>query len=634
MFTDIVGFTAMMQEDERKAKEQVNRHRNVLEQYVLEHQGRILQHYGDGTLSIFGSAIEGVKCAVKVQQELQKNPKVPLRIGMHIGDIVYDNEGVYGDGVNIASRIQTLSVPGGVLISEKVYDEIRNQPELRSVHLGEFELKNVKRPVGVYAMHGEGLVIPKTEEMRGKTEHSHNSIAVLPFVNMSSDLDNEYFSDGVTEEIINALTKVEGLQVTSRTSSFAFKGKNLDIREIGTKLNVSTVLEGSVRKAGDRIRITAQLIDVSSGYHFWSDIYNRKLEDIFELQDEIAKKIVEQLREKLEVGRATQPLVKSPTENLDAYNLYLRGLFYWNKWTPGSVKKAIGYFEEAIEKEPRFARAYSWMANCYIYLAAMGFAQNEVAYPKAKGFALKALEYDSKLAEAYISIALTKFFLEWDWEGAYQNFQKALELSPGLAGVHFTYAMYLTVMGNFDEAISEAEQAVRLDPLSPIINSMLGQVYMNAGRYDDAIKEFDRALELDPYFRTAIDGKGWTCVFKGRVDEGIKLFKRIQELTGKDYAALGELGYAYSVIGEIEKTKECLERLKQRAGSDPHLNLEFDFAVLYASLKDYDKVFYYLDRAVEKRIGGVVFIKVSPGWEPFHNDPRFKKLLEKIGFKE
>jgi tetratricopeptide (TPR) repeat protein len=311
----------------------------------------------------------------------------------------------------------------------------------------------------------------------------------------------------------------------------------------------------------------------------------------------------------------------------------LRGLFYWNKWTPGSIKKAMGYFEEAIGKEPRFAKAYSWVANCYVYLGAMGFAPSEIAYPKAKELALKALEFDSKLAEAYISIALTKFFFEWDWDGANQNFQRALELNPGMADVHYTYAMYLIVMGKTDEAINEAEQALRLDPLSPIINNTLGQAYINAGRYDDAIKEFDKALEIDPFFRTAIEAKGWTNAFRGNGEEAVKLFKRLQEITGKDYAGLSGLGYAYSLLGELDKTSECLERLKRRSISEPELSLEFDFAVLYASLKDYDKVFYYLNRAVEKKIGGIVFVRVSPGWKFLRSDPRFKQIMEKIGFK-
>ena len=276
MFTDMVGYTALMQENERQAKNLRNKHKEVLENLVSEHRGQILQYYGDGTLSIFGSAIEAAVCASKIQQELQIEPKVPLRIGIHAGDVVYDDEGVYGDGVNIASRIENLAVPGSVLISEKINDELKNQKEISTVFLGRYELKNVKVPVKLYAINSEGLVVPSYKDIEGKTSNSDSSIAVLPFINLSAERDNEYFSDGITEELLNALAKVDGLLVTSRTSSFAFKGKNIDIREIGRQLGVKTLLEGSVRKYGNRVRVTAQLINADDGYHKWSETYDQK----------------------------------------------------------------------------------------------------------------------------------------------------------------------------------------------------------------------------------------------------------------------------------------------------------------------------------------------------------------------
>ena len=244
MFTDMVGYTALMQEDEQKAKRNRDRQRRVLEESIHGHHGKVLQYYGDGTLSVFGSVIEAVSSALEIQQELKKEPQVPLRIGLHVGDIVYEDEGVYGDGVNIASRIESLSVPGGILISEKVFDEIKNHPALPAKSLGEFRLKNVKRPIEIFALINKGLTVPSAEDLPSKTDTSFKSIAVLPFVNMSADPENEYFSDGISEELINALTKVDGLLVTSRTSSFAFKGKTEDVRQIGSQLNVSRVLEG------------------------------------------------------------------------------------------------------------------------------------------------------------------------------------------------------------------------------------------------------------------------------------------------------------------------------------------------------------------------------------------------------
>ncbi|MCZ6520570.1 MAG: adenylate/guanylate cyclase domain-containing protein, partial [Bacteroidetes bacterium] len=318
MFTDMVGYTLLMQKDEQKAKSLRDRHRQVQKEEVESHSGEILQYYGDGTLCIFNSSLEAVDCAIQIQKKMQKKPKIPLRIGIHTGDIVHDQEGIYGDGVNVASRIESFAIPGSVLISEKVTDDIKNHPSFSSTSMGIYELKNVEKPMEVYAITNQPLKVPKPEEIKGKGRFVQKSLAVLPFVNMSADAENEYFSDGITEEILNALAKVDGLQVTARTSSFAFKGKNMDLREIGAQLNVQHILEGSVRKAGNKVRITAQLINSADGYHLWSDTFDRKLEDIFEVQDEISQNIAHQLKEQLAIAKK-EPLVKSATKNIEAY---------------------------------------------------------------------------------------------------------------------------------------------------------------------------------------------------------------------------------------------------------------------------------------------------------------------------
>ena len=297
LFADMTGYTALMQENEQLARSKRIRLKKVLESTITNFNGRVLQYYGDGSLSIFQSAIDGVHCAVNMQQQLQQEPKVEVRMGLHSGDVNIEEESIYGDGVNLASRIESLGVPGSVLISEKVFDDIRNQENIKARELGYFELKNIQKPVRVFAIASEGLVVPSREVLQGKTKQPTNRLAVLPFVNMSADPENEYFSDGITEELLNALTKVQGLQVTSRTSAFAYKGKNDDVRDIGIKLNVDKILEGSVRKSGNRVRITAQLINAADGYHIWSENYDRSLTDIFELQDEISGIIANKLRQ-------------------------------------------------------------------------------------------------------------------------------------------------------------------------------------------------------------------------------------------------------------------------------------------------------------------------------------------------
>ena len=363
MFADIVGYTAMMQDNEVQTKKIRDTHRKTLTSAVAEHGGNIIQFYGDGSLSIFESAVEAAACAVKIQLASLQDLKVPLRIGIHLGDVVIDEEGAFGDGVNVASRIESLAVTGSVMISDKIYDEIKNHKAYTTLSMGEFELKNVKKPIEAFVITNKGLLVPKRNELKGKLKETIKSIAVMPFVNMSADPDNEYFSDGITEELINALTRVEGLMVTSRTSSFSFKGKNEDLRAIGSQLNVQSILEGSVRKAGNRVRITAQLIKSADGYHVWSESFDRNIEDIFGVQDEISQTIANKLRTKLSIKEKSEPLVTTYTDNFKAYNSYLMGLFYFDKWTPANAEKAIEHYEHAVAEEPEFILPYVGLAR-------------------------------------------------------------------------------------------------------------------------------------------------------------------------------------------------------------------------------------------------------------------------------
>ncbi len=632
MFTDMVGYTSLMQKDEKQAKDLRDRHRQVLDKLITEHKGKIMQFYGDGTLSIFGSVIEATKCAILIQNELQAEPKIPVRIGIHAGDIVYDDEGVYGDGVNIASRIQSLSVPGGVLISEKVNDELRNHKEIQTMLLGEFRLKNVKKPIEIYAVKSDGLAIPDSRELESKAGFSSKSIAVLPFMNISADQDNEYFSDGITEEIINALTKVEGLKVTSRTSSFAFKGKNIDVREIGNRLNVSTVLEGSVRKFGNKVRITAQLINTTDGYHLWSEVYDRSLEDIFMIQDEISKQIAERFIIKTKEEITQKTLVKAHTRNVDVYSLYLKGLYHFNKWTHNEFQTAIKYFEEAIQKEPSFALPYSGLANCYTVLSAMGRMPSDVANAKAKELAIKSLELDDSLAESHIALAIIKLFHEWDWDGALNSFEKAMDLNYGSSFVHHPYAIYLVVQGETDEAVREMETALSFDPLSPLINNELGEMYLFAGRFDDAIKQFDKALELDPNFTNAKAQLGYSYLSKGEYQKALKIFNEL-ELASDNQSEVSCFGLAYALMGEKEKAEEYIRVLQENEKRNPAASYSLDIAYIYSALGEKEKMYEYLEKSFEEKIGGLIFIKVVPTFKKYHKEQKFKEFLKKLRLK-
>ena len=627
MFTDMVGYTALMQENERQAKILRDKHRAVLEKLIFEHRGQILQYYGDGTLSIFGSAIEAAICAAKIQQELQNEPKVPLRIGIHAGDVVYDDEGVYGDGVNIASRIENIALAGSVLVSDKINDELKNQKDISSIFLGRYELKNVKDPVKLYAIKTDGIIVPTPEQLEGKSAVADHSIAVLPFINLSAEKDNEYFSDGITEELLNALAKVDGLLVTSRTSSFAFKGKNSDIREIGKLLGVKTVLEGSVRKYGNRVRVTAQLINSENGYHKWSETYDRDLEDIFAVQDELANSIVDQLKKTIQLHKPSKSLVKVPTENIDAYNLYLKGLFNWNKWSPDFIVKAIKYFEDAVAISPDFSLAYSRLSACYIFLGATGFMSNKVAYSKSKEYALKSFELDNSQIYARISLGMVKYFNDWDWEGAEKCFNKALEINPNSAETHQYYAMLLTTLGYHKKALKEAEHAYQLDPLNGPISYILSFVYFNNNQTETAIAQQKKTIELDPDFGDAWNSMAWMYLRSNQYDEAIEIFKRVLNDPTNIMRAKSGLSYAYAKLGQTEQAIEFIKNAEADDSENSMVDLEL--AIVYTGLGEFDKAIDSLHKAVDKRLGGLNFIN-GKFWKELHEYPRFKEILKRM----
>jgi serine/threonine protein kinase/Tfp pilus assembly protein PilF len=456
------------------------------------------------------------------------------------------------------------------------------------------------------------------------------SIVVLPFENMSPDPDQEYFCDGITEEIINALAHIKSLRVVARTSAFAFKGKHQDIREIGRKLNVETVLEGSVRKAGDRLRITAQLITISDGYHLWSERYDRKLEDVFAIQDEIASTISRKLaKELLRADEAA--LVPRPTENLDAYDLYCRGLYVWNKRDAEGLNRAVQYFLEATRIDPSFANAYVGLANTYTTLAVF-FARPLELIPKAKAAAAKALELDDNLADAHASYAQIAINFDWDWKAGERGFQRALELKPSYAMAHMWYAELLTVLGRHEEALLEITRALELDPLPLAISNMKGWLLYHARRYDEAIWQLQKVLELDPKFYNAHICLPWVCADAGRYEDAIRCAKRAVEVTGRDQIALSSLGYAYGRIGQRQDALAVIKELEERSDREPvHFTV---IAWVYIGLGDRDKAFEYLEKAFSEREEILVWMKVGPFCDGLRSDPRFGVLLHRMNFPD
>jgi len=453
------------------------------------------------------------------------------------------------------------------------------------------------------------------------------SIAVLPFSNMSADPDNEYFTDGITEDVINALSGVEDLRVASRTSAFAFRGKDLDIREIGTRLNVATVLEGSVRRHANRLRVTAQLIDVSTGYHLWSEQYDREMSDVFAIQDEISYAIVETLKGTL-AKRNSQGLVRVRTENIEAYNLYLKGRYFWNRRGEGLLR-AREYFTAAIEIDDSYAPAHSALADSYSLLGWYRALAPSEAFSVARDEAMRAVSLDGHLADGHTSLAFVHMMYDWDWGSAESEFHRAMELNPGHVTTHHWYAEYLMAMGRQDEAIEHSQRALELDPLGLIIHVLLGMAFYLARRPEDSVGECLKTLEMDPHFTPTFIWLGQAYLQLGRHSEAIAAFEKEVALSPERPTTLAHLAVAYARAGDAARARTLLDQLHERA-SDAFVSC-FDYALVHFALEEDDAGFRWLSLAHDERAPWLVWLGVDPMFDRVRQDPRLQGLLQKMG---
>jgi TolB-like protein/Tfp pilus assembly protein PilF len=463
-----------------------------------------------------------------------------------------------------------------------------------------------------------------------RTEAATKSIAVLPFVNMSADKNDEYLSDGVSEELITALSKITGLQVKARTSSFAFKGKNEDIQKIGELLHVSHLLEGSVAKAGNKLRITAQLIQASDGNHLWSDTYDRDMQDIFAVRSEVAQQVAATLKIRL-LGEEKRKIDKKPTENIEAYNLYRQGRYYGDNVSEEGIKKALPFFEQAIQKDPRFAMAYAGMADTYV-AAADAFIAPREAFSKAKEAALKAIELDDTLAEAHASLGLLHYHYDWDWAAAEKEFKRALVLNPQSAWSYALYAQFLGGMGRVDEANDQGRRALEIDPLSATARWCLGWAFLNAGRSDEAIEQISKAMELNPNSAWARTFLGRAYLTKGMQQRGIEEMETARRDGPDDVFVLGLLGYGYAVTGRRADAFKVLHSLDEMEGR--RYVSRAARVYVYAGLGDKDKAFEWLEKAYQERSDALAWFRQEPESKSLRSDPRFVVLMRKIGFTE
>ncbi len=629
MFTDIVGYTALMQKDENAAAEVRTHHRQEFEQYHKKYHGEILQYFGDGTLSVFQSGVEAVECAIAIQKALKKGEPVPLRVGLHMGDIVFDGTDIYGDGVNLASRIESMGVAGGILISGTLNNELKNHQQISTQSLGFFELKNIENPVEIFSVTNEGIIIPELSQLKGKQKEQTKTIAVLPFVNMSSDVDNEYFSDGMTEEIINALAKIKGLKVTSRTSSFFFKNKNIPLAQIGKELNVSTILEGSIRLSGNKMRITAQLINVEEDFNFWSETFDRNIENIFAVQDEISILIADKLREHLGHFEIGDHLVDASDISVENYKLYLKGKYHLLKMNKPNLEKAISIFEQVIEAQPNFALAYLGVHQGYAILGTTGQVSAGDAFAKGQPFLDKAIELDKDLPESQLNLSWTAFLQDWDFESAYRHLNKVQEVRP-VIDYYQSMASTLSAEGKLDAALHYIETAVQLDPFSAITYHLKGYIFYLQEKYKKAIACFEKSYSLKPEYSLSGIYWGGALLLMGRKEEGMKFFQNLPEDELGDHFKLGGVTLANAALGNILEAEAGIAKLKADMETDS-MGSALNYLVLcHAMLGNHDAALDLIEEGIGHRLPMMPYLYPEPILKPLRSIPRFQELMKQI----
>jgi TolB-like protein/class 3 adenylate cyclase/Flp pilus assembly protein TadD len=654
MFTDIVGYTAMMQADEQKAVAVIKHYNTTLEKWVTHFNGQVLNYYGDGSLCIFSSVTDAVNCSLAVQKDLKTEPVVPLRIGLHIGEVFFEDAKALGDGVNVASRVQSLGQENTILISEEVHDKIKNNTSITTASLGHFDFKNVGKSMEVFALTNEGLFVPQRKMMEGKLKKKNlqnrnliaaisfimivivaffiykyflakndsatdKSIAVLPFVDMSAGKDQEYFSDGLSEELLNLLAKIPELKVIGRTSSFSFKGKNEDLRIIAEKLGVAYLLEGSVRKDGNNIRVTAQLIKAGDGSHMWSETYDRDMKGIFKLQDEIAQTVVQELKLKL----LEIPSVKiSGTGNIDTYNLILQGNYFFDKLDKENVAKAVDFYTQALTIDSTDARAWGKLANAVSRQSWQNYIDQNTGYEKARHAALKAISFGNTLAIGYLELADVKLYHDFDWRGAEQDYQKALSLEPRNSEIVYGIGDLYQCLGRWEEALSNTKKTIELDPLKPLYYMNLGSVQSYAGQLKEAIFSYKKSLELNPRFQRAHMYQGRNYLLLGKTDLALK---EMQQENNELFKSFG-LALTYHALGRKKEGDEILKEFLEKYQND----WSYLIAELHAFRNEKDAAFEWLEKAYNKKDSWLYWLKGDPLLKNLKGDPRHKAFLMKM----
>jgi adenylate cyclase len=687
LFTDIVGYSKLPINEQRALVERLNEIvRSTDEFQAAESAGRLIKiSTGDGiTLVFYHSPEAPVECALEISRALKKHPELQLRMGIHSGPVsgVIDVTGkanVAGGGINMAQRVMDCGDAGHILLSKHVAEDLEQYPHWQPYlhELGECEVKHGVR-VSVVNLYTEELGNPAVPEklkaallaaaaqrkraafrrlslgvlallaavaaigfllFRYKRplavaglEVPDKSIAVLPFENRSEDKANAYFADGIQDEILTRLSKIADLKVISRTSTQHYKSAPENLPEIARQLGVAHIVEGSVQKSGDAVRVNVQLIKAANDSHLWADTFDRKLTDIFAVESEIAKSIAETLQAKLTASEQRAIAIR-PTENPEAYRLYLIGRFFWNKRTTADLKKAIDYFNQAIEKDPNYALAYAGLADAWLLVPSFGGGAPKDCSPKAETAARQAIHLDETLAEPHASLGLLLAIYYFDFSSSIRELERAIQLNPNYAMAHHWLGnLPLTFTGQFDRAIGELKRALELDPLSMIINANFGQTYCYSRRYEEAVAQLRKTVEMDPGFYYAHYQLGEALEFKGNRDAAIAEYQKARELND-DPLVRALLAQALAKSGNPTQARKVLEQLKEE--SRHRYVTAYGIGLVHLGLGEKEEALRWFEKSYEDRAGTEIgYIKVDPFLDSLRRDPRFEKIVASLAPRE
>lgn len=678
MFTDMVGYSALNQRDEKLAQELLEEHRRLLREIFPRFNGIEIKTIGDAFLVEFGSALEAAQCAIEIQRTLAKrnadapaHRQIQVRIGVHIGDVVHRGGDVYGDGVNIASRIEPIAGPGGICVSMDVERQIRNALEARFEKLAPTDLKNISvtmdlfrivlpwerdtrltmdrenrdvrlrqsLPIGwitvillllmviaawfLFGRYNMSRKHSAVAELPAKSSTiTAKSVAVLPLINTSGDPTNEYFSDGLSEELIAVLAKIPDLKVIGRSSSFLFKGKSGDTKAIGEKLGVANLIEGSVRKEGERVRIVAELINATDGRSIWSETYDRELKDVFAVQSEIATAVADQMKVKL-LGEKARSEVKPSNENLAAHNAVLQADFYFQQQTPDSLRKSIAFLQDAVRLDPNYALAHAKLSQSWRQYA-VSFATDDVskAYDEARRAADQAVSLAPDLDEARMTVGLLAMNPGLDFSRAEKEFRHVLQSSPNNAAARNALCVSLLGQGRLTEAEEACRQALSLDPLLTTLWFNLGRIALATGRYQEAEESVRKGLELQPTASRFHTYLATLDILQNRPAQARANAKQETEGFWRDYAI--------ALVEQAQGDRSAADAALKDFIAKDSTGGAFQIAVLYAIRKEPDQMFKWLETAYTTRDSGMVQLAITPFLAPYRDDPRFIALCQKL----